>query len=95
MENAAIPSGTRVRFALSRVMCPELEEVCKRIDSNLEVEGRIVFLSDYGNLRRHFAIVQVEGIHVPLIVPVEDLQLEMGAEREPTRVSVKKDRRVG
>ena len=76
-------------------MCPELEEVCKRIDSKLEVEGRIVFLSDYGHLRRHFAIVQVEGTHVPLIVPVEDLQLEMAAEREPTGVSVKKDRRVG
>ena len=95
MENVAIPSGTRVRFALSRVMCPELEGVCKRIDSKLEVEGRIVFLSDYGSLRQHFAIVQVEGIHVPLIVPVADLQLEIGTERELTKASVKKSKRVG
>ena len=95
MENIAIPSGTRVRFALSRVVCPELDEVCRRIDSKLEVEGRIVFLSDYGHLRRHFAIVQVEGIHVPIIVPVEDLQLEMGTERELTKASVKKSKRVG
>lgn len=76
-------------------MCPEIDEVFKRIDSNLEVEGRIVFLSDYGNLRQHFAIVQVEGIHVPLIVPVEDLQLEIGAERELAGASVKKSKRVG
>ena len=91
MEKVPILSGTRVRFALSRVMCPELDEVCKRIDSKLEVEGRIVFLSDYGSLRQHFAIVQVEGIHIPVIVPVEDLQLEA----EFTRALVKKSRRVG
>lgn len=95
MENVAIPSGTRVRFALSRVMCPELDEICKQIDSGLKVEGRVVFLSDYGDLQQHFAIVQVEGIHVPVVVPVEDLQLQVGKEVELTKASVRKQERVG
>ena len=95
MENVAIPSGTRVRFALSRVMCPELDEICKQIDSGLKVEGRVVFLSDYGDLKQHFAIVQVEGIHVPVVVPVDDLQLQFGKEVELTKASVRKQKRVG
>lgn len=83
METMSLQSGACVRFALSRVMCPDLDEVCRQIDSNLAVEGRIVFLSDYGKLKQHFAIVQVKGIHVPLIVPIEDLQIGDGMERQP------------
>lgn len=88
-------SGARVRFALSRVVCPDFDEVCRKTDSNLEVEGRIVFLSDYGKVRKHFAVVQVKGIHVPLIVPVEELRLGGASQTQPRKVSIKRNRAVG
>ena len=95
MENASVSSGARVRFALSRVMCPDFDEVCRQTDSNLEVEGRVVFLSDYGKVSKHFAVVQVKGIHVPLIVPVEDLELGDVGNAQDGKVRIKRNRAVG
>ena len=95
MENVAVPSGTRVRFALSRVICPDIDEVFRQTDSKLEVEGQVVFLSDYGGLRQHFAIVQVQGIHVPLIVQVEDLELGNVAQGQAKKVSLEDNRAAG
>lgn len=75
MEKTKILSGTKVRFALGRVICPGLEEVLRRVDSELEIEGQVDFLSDCGRLESHFAIIRVKGIHVPLIVPVGQLKI--------------------
>ena len=95
MENVSVPSGARVRFVLSRVVCPDFDEVCRKTDSNLEVEGRVVFLSDYGKVQKHFAVVQVKGIHVPLIIPVEDLRLDDASGAQPRKVPIKRNRAVG
>ena len=95
MENVSVPSGACVRFTLSRVVCPDFDEVCRKTDSNLEVEGRVVFLSDYGKVQKHFAVVQVKGIHVPLIASVEDLQLGDIAEAQPRKVTIKRNRAAG
>ena len=95
VENVLVSSGTRVRFALSRVMCPDFDEVCRQTDSNLEVEGRVVFLSDYGKLRKHFAVVQVKGIHVPLIIPVADLKSGDVVRTHDKKVPVKRNRVAG
>ncbi len=75
MENLPIEAGESVRFAVGKVTCPGLDKLCEQISSDLEIEGQVVFLSDHGKIRGYFAIIQVKGIHVPLIVPVEDLQL--------------------
>ena len=95
MENSRVSSGTRVHFALSRVMCPDFDEVARQTGSDLEVEGRVVFLSDYGKVRKHFAVVQVKGIHVPLIIPVEDLQLGDASEARSKTASIKRNRAAG
>jgi len=95
VENVSLPSGARVHFALARVMCPDFDEVCRQTDSNLEVEGRVVFLSDYGKLPSHFAVVQVKGIHVPLIVPVEDLKSGEIDQAQEKKVPVKRNRAAG
>jgi len=76
-------------------VCPDFDEVCRKTDSNLEVEGRIVFLSDYGKAQKHFAVVQVKGIHVPLIIPVADLQLGDASGAQPRKVSIKTNRAAG
>ena len=95
METVFIEPGESVRFALGKVICPGIDELCRQIDSDLEIEGQIVFLSDYGKLRRHFAIVQVKGIHVPLIVPVENLQLSRPSVEESKQTLISKDKLAG
>lgn len=75
MEKTRTLSGSRVRFALGKVVCPDPEEVPRQIDTELEIEGLVEFLSDYGKVESHFAIVRVKGIHVPLIVPVKKLEV--------------------
>ena len=95
MESVSLKPGENVRFVLGKVIYPGLDELCKQISSDLEIEGQIVFLSDYGKLRGHFAIVQAKGIHMPLIVPVENVKLIERSSREPKRVMVSKDKLVG
>ncbi len=95
MENVSIDPGESVRFALGEIICPGFDELCRQIGSDLEIEGQVVFLSDFGKLRGHFAIVQVKGIHVPLIVPVENLRLNDTSLSEPGRMPVDKDTLVG
>ena len=95
MESVSIEPGENVRFALGKVICPGIDELCRQISSDLEIEGQIVFLSDYGNLRRHFAIVQVKGIHIPLIVPVESLQLSRPSVEESKQRLISKDKLAG
>ena len=68
-----VDSGTLVRFKLANVVCPETEVIVEKITDQLEVRGRIVFLSDAGERDDHFAIVEVQGIMSPLIVPVEQV----------------------
>ncbi len=94
MESMSLQPGENVRFALGKVICPGLDELCEQIGSDLEIEGQVVFLSDYGKLRGYFAIVQVKGIYVPLIVPVENLQLTERSGRAAKRM-ISKNKLVG
>ena len=95
MANESIQTGRGVRFAMGKVVCPGFDELCEQISSDLEIEGQVVFLSDYGKFRGHFAIIQVKGIHVPLIVPVENLQLVEQNDLETKRTVFRRDRRTG
>ena len=95
MENVSVQPGGSVRFALGKVICPGIEELCRQIGSDLEIEGQIVFLSDYGKLKQHFAIVQVKGIHTPLIVPVENLKLSRTNVEESKQTLISKDKLAG
>lgn len=69
------------RFRLRDVICPEPREALERITPDLEVAGQIVFLSDQGEETNRFAIMEVQGIHSPLIVPVECLRVVPGEPR--------------
>ena len=68
-----LASGTQVRFALESAICPETETTLRKITDRLEVTGKVVFLSDAGERRDHFAVVEVDGIMSPLVVPVAQL----------------------
>ena len=95
MENISVENGGIVRFAMGKGICPGIEELCKQISSDLEIEGQVVFLSDYGKIRGHFAIVQVKGVHVPLVVPVENLQVAEQSDWEAKQTMFRRDRSAG
>ena len=68
-------TGTQVRFPLSRIVCPERDQVSEFFTDGLKLTGKIVYLSDAGERRDYYAIVEVGGVGTPLIVPVDQLEL--------------------
>ena len=72
--------GKSARFKLADIICPERENVLLQITADLEVQGEIVFLSDEGWEPNRFAIIEVEGLLSPLIVPVDCIKLGAGGE---------------
>ncbi len=68
-----IQRGTCYRFRLADVICPDRSQILNQIQADLEVTGEVMLLSDGGKEPGKFAIVEVEGIEGPLIVPVERL----------------------
>jgi hypothetical protein len=61
-------------FALRDVMMPETADVISQLGPDLRVVGRVVYFSDSGPLRKHFAVVEVGGLSTPVIVPAHRMQ---------------------
>jgi len=70
-----VKAGSRVNFSLSSVICPDIENVLEKLTSRLGLVGQVVMLSDSGEMRNHYAVVQVGGIMSPLVIPVSKLEL--------------------
>ena len=69
-----LPKGTEVAFRIREALCPTAVEVADQITPELEIRGQVVFLSDAGTAKDHFAIVEVEGLTMPVIVPVSKVR---------------------
>jgi hypothetical protein len=87
VSGSSIRSGAKVTFRLSEVICPEIAQVLKQVTPELRVCGRVSYFSDCGQSRDHFAIVDVNGVASPLIVPVSSLEgaAETREQREAAR----------
>lgn len=66
-------------FLVGKVLCPDVDEVLRSIGPNVRVRGRVLYYSDDGDRRDGFAIMDVDGMHMPMIVPVDCLQYEAEA----------------
>ncbi len=73
MQPNRLISGRSVTFKLKDAACPDWMDTARSIGPELQVTGEIVFFSDGGDRKNEFAIIEVAGIHTPLIVPVERL----------------------
>jgi hypothetical protein len=80
-----IISGTFVRFKLANVVCPDSKIILEKTTGCLEVTGRVVLLSDAGKEKNYYAVVKVNGIATPLIVPVN--QVELIRDESPDRIA--------
>ena len=63
-------AGASVAFRLIDVVCPDFDQVVNQLGPELRVTGQVAFISDRGAEEGCFAIVDVSGIHTPLIVPM-------------------------
>lgn len=69
-----IESGTEVSFKLGDVVCPTLTQMLEKITSNLNLTGKVIQLSDAGEHKDFYAVIQVKGILNPLIVPLKHIE---------------------
>ena len=97
MNRVSVHPRRRYRFRLADVMCPSRQQVRQQTTTDLEVVGKVVFLSDRGQEPDRFAIIEVEGIYSPLVVPVERLQplLDTHLERTGEEVPVHQEPGLG
>ncbi len=82
---SCIERGRQYRFRLGDVICPDREQALSQVTPELEITGRVMFLSDHGSEPERFAVLEVKGLVSPLVVPVELLHPAGGEERREVR----------
>jgi hypothetical protein len=61
-------------FKLRDVYFPDSDEVISKTTPDLKLHGTIIDFSDGGLNKNEYAILQVEGIEGPVVVPVSKLR---------------------
>jgi hypothetical protein len=72
-QGARVPGmtkNTRVHFHINDVYVPEPDRVLSELHGRDLICGRIIDLSDRGPEPGVFAVVQVDGLSQPVVVPV-------------------------
>ncbi len=59
----------RVVVRLEDVICPDQEMIFANMTGEIEVIGQVSFMSDGPEGKEEFAIIDVPGISMPIIVP--------------------------
>ncbi len=75
----------KITFKLADVVFPELETIFANMTEEIEVIGRVTFISDGGNEEEKFAIIDVPGITIPVIVPKDKITQLMEENRNRER----------
>lgn len=64
-------SNRWVHFRIRDVYMPDPEKVLRELYGDDLLQGRVVDLTDGGDRPRTFAVVEVEGLGDPLIIPID------------------------
>lgn len=65
----------RVSFKARDVYMPPPETFLMELHGEKSLQGRVVGLSDAGRTRDAFAVVAVDGLDRPVVVPVERVEI--------------------
>jgi len=65
--------NAEVIVRLNDLECPEPEVVLANLTSETEVRGKVTFFSDSGQRRDEFAILDIPGLGMPVVVRAEKL----------------------
>ncbi len=68
-QRKTVTTQKRISFKLADVIFPERETIFANMTDEIEVIGRVTFVSDGGDEEEKFAIIDVPGITIPIIVP--------------------------
>ena len=82
--------GQLVKFKLGDIHLPDLAEVMARMTGETELHGLITLLSDHGDQRSAFVVVEVQGVMMPLIVPASSIEV-LEIESEESSIAVKRN----
>ena len=74
MENTILQPGQKVRFKLRDIHLPPIQNVLDRMTPDTELQGCITLLSDEGLNKAAYAVVEVKGILMPIIVPANRIK---------------------
>lgn len=74
VQRQPLQSGSCVSFRLGDAICPGFGQIASQIGPDVRICGEVAFFSDHGRDKGHFAIIAVEGVAAPLIVPVVKLE---------------------
>ena len=66
--------GSLVRFRIGDVFYPGVMEVLRQVNPETEVCGRLLFFSDAGRKPAQYAVIDVQDMGAPVIVPVDRLR---------------------
>lgn len=66
--------ATLVSFPIREIFLPSAADVLLQLHGDELLQGQIIDYSDGGERGRTFAVVRVEGLPQPVIVPVEKLR---------------------
>ena len=86
MSDQRLSPGQKVQFKLADIHLPDIAEVLSRMTDDVELTGQITLLSDQGEHRSAFAVIEVKGILMPLIVPASCLNATTAQSEAPASV---------
>jgi len=72
--------GQRVQFKLADIHLPAIEEVLNRMTEDTELQGTITLVSEQGDQKAAYAVIEVKGILMPIIVPASCIKSLPGVE---------------
>ena len=78
MSYTSLQPGQKVKFKLRDVHLPAIQEVLDRMTPETELKGCITLLSDQGQNKSAYAVVEVRGILMPVIVPTSSVKHDAG-----------------
>ena len=79
--------GERVNFRLGDIHLPDLAEVIARMTEDTELQGTVSLMSDQGGHKAAFAVIEVKGILMPLIVPASCIKRTASATQDAETAS--------
>ena len=80
MTNTLLQPGQKVKFKLRDVHLPSIQDVLDRMTPDTELQGCITLLSDEGRNKAAYAVVEVKGILMPIIVPAGCIKIAVSEE---------------
>ena len=80
MLNENLQPGQKVKFKLGNVHLPSVQDALNRMTPDTEIQGNITLLSGEGLNKSAYAVVEVRGILMPIIVPTGRAKFAAGEE---------------